>query len=224
MLIIEGNIYQNRRERGDIMLWLYDESIADDLRRSFNTSVMRPFVKVVDPDVNLSIAAQLQDDNISFPLICVIRDQNYQIDTNLTNFTSMHKGVATVIDNKTNNIYYEKSMPIQLGYSLNILGTNTVDVDELTKELLFKYSDMYFLTIRLPYEGERKLRFGIEFDRQGNIERRSGVLEMLTEGTLYETSIPFQTRGARLITYTPKHLKTFDHDIIALSPNQFRKL
>ena len=94
MLIIEGNIYQNRRERGDIMLWLYDESIADDLGRSFNTSVIRPFVKVVDPDVNLSIAAQLQDDNISFPLICVIRDQNYQIDTNLTNFTSIQKGVA----------------------------------------------------------------------------------------------------------------------------------
>lgn len=206
------------------MLWLYDESIADDLKKSFNTSVINPFVKVIDPDVNLSIAAQLQDDNISFPLICVIRDANYQIDTSLTNFTAMHKGVATVFDNKTNNIYYEKSMPINIGYSLNIIGTNTIDVDELVKELLFKYSDMYFLTIRLPYEGERKLRFGIEFDRQGQIERRSGVVEMINEGRLYETSISLQTRGVRLITYTPKHLKTFDYDITALSPDQFKKL
>lgn len=206
------------------MLWLYDESIADDLRKSFNTSVLHPYVKVIDPDVNLSIAAQIQNDNISFPIICVVRDDNYQVDTDLTNFTAMHKGVATVIDNKTNNIYYEKSMPIKLGYSLNIIGTNTVDVDELVKEILFKYSDMYFLTIRLPYEGERKLRFGIEFDRQGSIERRSGVAEMINEGTLYETVLPFQTRGVRLITYTPKHLKTFDYNITALSPDQFKKL
>lgn len=206
------------------MLWLYDESIADDLRKSFNTSVLHPYVKVIDPDVNLSIAAQIQNDNISFPIICVVRDDNYQVDTDLTNFTAMHKGVATVIDNKTNNIYYEKSMPIKLGYSLNIIGTNTVDVDELVKEILFKYSDMYFLTIRLPYEGERKLRFGIEFDRQGSIERRSGVAEMINEGTLYETVLPFQTRGVRMITYTPKHLKTFDYDITALSPDQFQKL
>ena len=206
------------------MLWLYDESIADDLRKSFNTSVIHPYVKVIDPDVNLSIAAQLQNDNISFPIICVVRDDNYQVDTDLTNFTAMHKGVATVIDNKTNNIYYEKSMPIKLGYSLNIIGTNTVDVDELVKEILFKYSDMYFLTIRLPYEGARKLRFGIEFDRQGSIERRSGVAEMINEGTLYETVLPFQTRGVRMITYTPKHLKTFDYDITALSPDQFQKL
>lgn len=206
------------------MLWLYDESIADDLRKSFNTSVIHPYVKVIDPDVNLSIAAQIQNDNISFPIICVVRDDNYQVDTDLTNFTAMHKGVATVIDNKTNNIYYEKSMPIKLGYSLNIIGTNTVDVDELVKEILFKYSDMYFLTIRLPYEGARKLRFGIEFDRQGSIERRSGVAEMINEGTLYETVLPFQTRGVRMITYTPKHLKTFDYDITALSPDQFQKL
>lgn len=206
------------------MLWLYDESIADDLRKSFNTSEIHPYVKVIDPDVNLSIAAQLQDDNISFPLICVIRDSNYQIDTDLTNFTAMHKGVATVIDTQTNNIYYEKSMPIKIGYSLNIIGTNTIDVDELVKELLFKYSDMYFLTIRLPYEGERKLRFGIELDRQGSIEKQSGLVEMISEGKLYETSIPFQLRGARLITYTPKHLKTFDYNITALSPDQFKKL
>lgn len=206
------------------MLWLYDESIADDLRKSFNTSVIHPYVKVIDPDVNLSIAAQIQNDNISFPIICVVRDDNYQVDTDLTNFTAMHKGVATVIDNKTNNIYYEKSMPIKLGYSLNIIGTNTVDVDELVKEILFKYSDMYFLTIKLPYEGARKLRFGIEFDRQGSIERRSGVAEMINEGTLYETVLPFQTRGVRMITYTPKHLKTFDYDITALSLDQFQKL
>ena len=206
------------------MLWLYDESIADDLRKSFNTSVIHPYVKVIDPDVNLSIAAQIQNDNISFPIICVVRDDNYQVDTDLTNFTAMHKGVATVIDNKTNNIYYEKSMPIKLGYSLNIIGTNTVDVDELVKEILFKYSDMYFLTIRLPYEGARKLRFGIEFDRQGSIERRSGLAEMINEGTLYETVLPFQTRGVRMITYTPKHLKTFDYDITALSLDQFQKL
>lgn len=206
------------------MLWLYDEAIADDLRQSFNEAVASPVVKVVDPDVSIPISAQLKDDKITFPIIALQRDTDYQIDTNLTNFTAMHRGVATVFDKETNNIYHEKSIPISLNYGLSILSTNTVDVDELVKEIIFKYTSMFFLTIRLPYEGNRKLRFGIEYDRSASITRTSGFDTMLSQGKLYETQIPLATRGCRLISYDPVHLKTFEYEVTPLTTNQFNKL
>ena len=150
------------------MLWLYDNAIADDLRESFNSDENgnAPFVKVIDPDVGIPLAAQLQNDQIHFPVVCVVRSPDYQIDTSLSNFTAMHKGSLAGYDSNTNELYYEKSIPIELKYTITILHTNTTDIDEIVRELLFKYNDMYFLTIKAPYEAKRKIRFGFEYDRK----------------------------------------------------------
>lgn len=206
------------------MLWVYDNSICDDLKNSFDKSVADPVVKVLDPESSISLAAQLADDDIRFPIIAILRNPEYAIDTQLSNFTAMHRGVATVIDPKTNNLYYERSIPVSLNYTLSVIHTNTTDVDELVKELIFKYTSMYFLSIRLPYEGNRKLRFGVEIDTSRSINRVSAVNELLSSGKLYESEIPLVTRGCRLITYVPKHLQTFEYDITALSDEQFKNL
>lgn len=51
------------------MLYLYDEAIVNDLKRSFNpNAVENPVVSVVSPDRIVDIAAQLQNDEISFLL------------------------------------------------------------------------------------------------------------------------------------------------------------
>lgn len=206
------------------MIWLYDESIASDLESSFDRNLIYPKVKIIDPDIAIPSYAQIMDDDLRFPLICVTRDSEYQIDNSLSNFTSKHRGIATVFDSKTNNIYYEKSIPINIGYTITILSTNTVDVDELTREILFKYISMYFLTIKLPYEGNRKLRFGIEIDDSKSIEKSSGMLQYLSEGKLYQTMIPLRCQGVRLIINTPVKLKTFDYEYGVLSDSQMNLL
>ena len=55
------------------MIWRYDEAIVDDLNKSFNTDsgTNKPVVAVVPPDDVISIAAQIQDDKITFPIIAV---------------------------------------------------------------------------------------------------------------------------------------------------------
>lgn len=190
------------------MLYLYDEALAKDLERSFNpNNVLNPIVKVVDTEGAIQLLAQLQNDEISFPVVCLTRQPDSPIDKTRKNFTRMHKGVASVLDPKTNNLYYEKAIPIELNYELSILTTNTVDMDELVKELLFKYTQMYFLSFELPYECKRKVRFGITVDNDSDISRKSGTFDYLSAGTLYETVIQLKCEGAVLVSYTPAKLQ-----------------
>lgn len=192
------------------MIYIYDKAICEDLKMSFNPDVLsNPAVRVVEPDAIVGLAAQIQNDNIQFPLVAVSRDSNTNIDTSKTNFTRIHKGVAAVFDPDTNLIYHEKVIPIELTYHVTVLTTNTADMDEMIRELLFKYSDMYFLPVKLPYESDRKVRIGLAIDRDSPIERRSGQFEYISGGQLYQTLFSLKCEGAVLIEYTPTKLRRF---------------
>ena len=201
------------------MIYLYDNAIADDLRKSFNPDeVASPVIKVISPDDIFNLAAQIQDDKIQFPLIAITRNDDVQIDRNLTNFTKMKKGIATVFDNETNELYYEKEIPVRLMYSLTVLTTNTAEMDEVIRELIFKYTHMYFLTIDLPYESSRKKRFGIVIDTDQNIQRSSGTGAYLQTGRLYQTIIPLRCEGAVMLNYTPVKLRRMQNEVEAVNP------
>lgn len=196
------------------MLYLYDRAICKDLRRSLDPdNVPNPVVSVVENDQIAGIAAQLQEDKISFPIICVRRNDNTPIDQSRMNFTRAHRGVASVLDDKTNELYYEKAIPINLSYTLCIYATNQADIDELVRELTFKYISMYFLTIQLPYESDRSLRFGVSIDPDTEISRASGSSQYLENGTLYEADIPIRCDGCVLLTYTSAKLRRIEYQI-----------
>lgn len=196
------------------MIYLYDESIAKDLQRSFNTAnIGSPIVKVMDPEQGLQAIAQAEGDDLHFPLVLLTRYPDTPIDKERWNFTRAHRGVAAVIDKETNNLYYEKAIPIEVNYDLTILTTNTVDRDELARELIFKYTDMYFITFELPYECKRKVRFGIKVDTDKDISSKSGVIDYLNSGTLYQTIIPLKCEGCVLVSYTPAKLQRSAYDL-----------
>ena len=189
------------------MLYLYDQAISDDLARCIDpTSGAESCVKVIGAEGVLPLIAQIQEDKIKFPLLCLFRN-DAPIDTRRTNFTAMKKGVSTVVDPATHMIYYEKVIPVNLSYELTILATNTVDMDEIVKELLFHYTSTYFVTIKhLPYESDRSLRFGVRV-LEDSIKKSSGSLEYIQGGALYQTQITLECDGAVLLHYTPKHLE-----------------
>lgn len=189
------------------MLYLYDRALVKDLKESFNPeNVENPVVKVIDPEGVIGLAAQIQNDEIKFPVVALERDQDTPIDQDRWNFTRAHKGVVSVFDNKTNQLYYEKAVPIKLSYELTLLTTNTADMDELFREILMKYISMYFLKIKLPYECERYVRFGVTIDYD-NIQRSSGSFDYIEGGKLYQTIVPLRCEGCVLVTYTPVKLK-----------------
>lgn len=196
------------------MLYLYDNEISDDLERSFNPDhVPNPKVKVISPEGAINVVAQAQSDQLTFPTVILTREPDTPIDYDRTNFARLHRGVASVFDKVHNEYYYEKVLPVDLRYKLTILTTNTIDMDEIVKELLFKYTQMYFLTIRLPYESNRKVRFGVVIEPNAPIQRDSGTAEYLSAGTLYQTIIPLKVEGGVLVHYTPVKLKRLEFEV-----------
>ena len=118
------------------MLYLYDDAIADDIKNSFEVGPGEtPAIRVVNPEAAINIAAQIQNDEIQFPLVVLTREDPFTIDSARTNFTQMHRGQLAVMDKETNYLYYERVIPIKLNYNLTVLATNTADLDEITREL-----------------------------------------------------------------------------------------
>lgn len=190
------------------MLHYYDNAVAADLAKALDpSSEVNKIVKVMEPDGIIPLIAQMKEDQIDFPLVCLFRNSEVPISTDQINFTRVNKGVPTGYDPDTNNIYLEKAIPVELGYKLVILSTNTADADEFAKEILFRYSSVFFITMDLPYEVDRQVRFGITIEPGSSITKDSGVLEYIQGGTLYQTTISLKCQGAVLLSYTPKHVQ-----------------
>ena len=188
------------------MLYLYDRAIVDDIKQSL-TSEMNQNVVLTDAENYPGILAQIQDDTITYPLILLHRDDDVQIDKELTNFTRYQFGTPCVFDNDKNNIYYERALPVKMQYTLRILSTNVADTDELSRELFYKYISMYYLTIQLPYESDRKIRFAIDVDFDYGIKKESGSFDYISTGALYQSTIVLKTNGCVMLSYTPRHLQ-----------------
>lgn len=205
------------------MIYLYDRIVCKDLQESFNPmSSADSYVTFIDTENAIGLAAQIHDDKLKFPLVAVTRKTDTNIDRSRMNFTRAKLGVGAVMDER-NNIYHEKAIPIDLRYVITVLTTNIADMDEIVRELLFKYSNMYFLTLKLPYEAERRIRFGVILDPDSSIDRSSGNSEYLSAGQLYQTLIPLKVDGAVLVHYTPVKLKRESHEVELVDPN-FRTL
>ena len=190
------------------MLWAYDNAIVKDLSDCIDPEGgANDSVRMMGDGGMMGIFAQLQNDQITFPAIFLQRHQETPLDPNRYNFSRMHKGTPTTYDPETNTLYIEKSVPIQLSYDLHVLTTNTADMDELMREILFRYSAMYYITMQVPYESKRDIRFGIAINPDTPIRRSSGVSDYLESGRLYESIMELDCQGAVLLNYTPRHME-----------------
>lgn len=203
------------------MLYCYDNALIDDIKASINSQNANPNVFMVDDETYPGILAQIQDDTITYPLILIDRDSDMPIITELWNFSRAQFGIPAVFDKKENNIYFERALPIDLSYTIRILTTNVADTDELAKELFYKYLSMYYLTIKLPYESDRKIRFGVDIDLGYGIKRESGSFDYIKTGALYQATLHLKTHGCVMLSYTPRHLsrEVLSNDIEILPPD-----
>lgn len=190
------------------MLYIYDNALTEDLLDSFNPErIPNPVVKVVDPESAIELAAQIQGDQISFPIVALFRNQSVQIATDRWNFTRLHNGVGAGFDNDTNNFFNERALPVDLKYTLTILTTRIADMDEIVRELIFKYTTMYFIDVVLPYEVPRKSNFGVQIVPGTEINYSSTTNQYNKSGKLYQAEIPLVCEGTVLVSYTEQKLQ-----------------
>lgn len=199
------------------MLYCYDQAICNDLK-SCLSSFCSDTVKVIDSESIIELVAQIKEDKIKLPLVYLTRNTPVEIDNRRTNYTHIHKGCPCVIDKSNNMIYNEKAIPVNLKYTITIVTSNRADMDEMVREILFKYSDYYFLSIKVPYESKRTIRFGITCPKDSDIETSSSTSDYLTKGTLYQTLIPLVCEGAVELQYTPHHLVEISKEIDIIEP------
>lgn len=201
------------------MLWAYDEAITKDLSSCIDPSGgASSCVKMMGDDGMMGVIAQIQDDKISFPAIFLKRHDDTPLDPKRFNFTRLHKGVPAVYDSEKNDIYLEKMVPIELKYDLHVLTTNTADMDELIREILFRYTSMFYITMEVPYESKRKVRFGVAINPDTSISRKSGVTDYVDSGRLYESILELDCQGAVMLSYTPRHMQRWVVDKIVAKP------
>lgn len=189
------------------MLYLYDDAIVEDLKYVINPeNIKNPAVTVFSGEEVAGVAAMLQNDELHFPIICLKRN-DYSKDPLRCNFTWQHRGVATVMDREKNELYYERRIPIKFSYTMAVYGVNQAQMDEIVRELIFHYSDMFFLAIDLPYEDSKMIRFGVQTPVDLEVKTASGFSEYVESGSLYETDIEIEVLGAFLVEYVPVKLK-----------------
>lgn len=203
------------------MLYLYDSAVIDDLKRTIDpTGEANPSVIMCTVENYQDIVAQMHEDKITYPLIILIRNDDMSILKQNKNFARSMKGVPAEFDTKTNNIYYERAVPIDLQYTMYILCTNVADRDEIAREIYFKYLSMFYLHIETPYEAKRRIRFGIQLDEDAGINNESGAAEYTQTGAIYQTQLTLKTHGCVWLHYTPRHLQieTMSRDIKIENP------
>lgn len=189
------------------MLYLYDTAISEDLKRSFDPENMgTSMVTLCNGEELFGILAAIQEDHVKLPVVGLTRDESLSADESRMNFSRLHQGVVSVMDPKTNMLYHEQAIPVKLGYTLTVLTSNTADRDELVRELIFKYVKMYFLSITLPYEAKRKVRFGVIFDHESEVDYKSAAAEYTQTGQLYQAMIHLKCDGCVMVNYTPVKL------------------
>jgi hypothetical protein len=81
------------------------------------------------------------------------------------------------------------------------------DMDEIVREILFKYSTMYFIDVVLPYEVPRKANFGIQIVPGTEVVYSSTTGQYNKTGKLYQAEIPLVCDGTVLVSYTEQKLK-----------------
>ena len=190
------------------MIYLYDNALVDDIKRTLDPDGgANPNVLCITIDQYQSVLAQLQEDKISYPVILLVRDDDMPIKKDGINFTRAKFGVPVGIDPVTNLVYYERAVPVDLRYTMQILSTNVADRDEIARELFFKYESEYFLHIELPYEIKRRLRFGVKVDKDFGIQNSSGTSQYIEKGSIYQSTIEILTDGCVWIHNTARHLK-----------------
>ena len=159
------------------MLYLYDQVIVDKFKKLFNDSR----ITIQPPENAIRYVAQLEDDNVNFPLISLNRT-NWSIRYNDLNFAQSRTGVLNRV-NDDNTLSVMKVIPIRLDYQLDIYTVDRPTNDEIYRELLFYIDNNPTLEVKIPYTLDTSHVFNIFFN--SDINDNSDTVEHINRGVLY---------------------------------------
>lgn len=172
------------------MLHLYDDAIVEKFRQLFNDKR----ITVQPPENAIRYIAQLEDDNVNFPIISINRT-NWSIRSNDLSFAQARTGVLNRI-NQDSTISVMKIIPIRLEYQLDVYTVDRISNDEIYRELLFYILNNPTLEVDIPYTLNNSHVFNIFFN--DDIVDNSDTVEHVNRGVLYRFTSTFFINDAYL--------------------------
>jgi len=196
------------------MIHLYDTAIADFLTQKLTESGNPDFadVRVYKPDNIHELVAAIKGDEVPLPCVSIFRTRE-NIDNSRYNFSRAIFGFPVNVNPKNKNeVIYEYSLPIDLGYSLQVMSNKVWLADEIIRSLLSNLRKRYFLEIFVRYGINRKISFGISAGSE--ITTQTGSSEYHAVGTLYQKSLPLDINGAVMLFSGKKKIMHLELDKI----------
>lgn len=176
---------------------LYDEAIINKFNELFDQQVF-----IIPPERAHEVQAQLNKDDVKFPLISLDR-RGFTIRKSDMNWSSTIMGVPDSIssDNLANIMHI---IPISIEYQLDVYTIDRVSCDEILRELIFYFTLHPTLMVKIPYGLDNEHHFNLFFN--DNIEDNSDTVEHVNKGVLYRYTATLYTDDAYLFANTPEKL------------------
>lgn len=176
------------------MIYLYDRAVVDKFREIFRD----PRITVQPPENAIRYTAQLENDDVTFPLISINRT-NWSVRDSDINWAQSRTGIADHI-NDNNTVSVMRAIPIQMSYQLDIYTVDRITNDEIYRELIFYFLKHPTLEVEIPYTLDNKHVFNLVMD--SDITDNSDTVEHINKGVLYRYTSTWNVTDAYLFEGT----------------------
>ena len=171
---------------------LYDDAIVE----SFRSLMQDNRISILPVEQALRFSAQLQRDDIRFPLISTYR-LGYSIRENDVNYYGLNTGgYRKRNDNGTNT--FVQIVPIKINYQLDIFTVDRESCDNIIRELVFYLLQTPSLTVKIPYDINMEHRFNLYMEP--DIVDNSDTVEHTNKGVLFRNTLNLYTDDAYLFS------------------------
>lgn len=151
-------------------------------------------IHILPVEQAIRFTAQLQQDNVKFPLISTTR-LGYSIRNNDRNFAALHSGGYQRRTDVGTNVFAQ-IIPIRIEYQMDVFSVDQRTCDELIRELIFHITQHPTLTVEIPYILDTQHVFNIFLG--DDIVDNSDTVEHVNRGVLFRNTLTLYTDDAYL--------------------------
>lgn len=169
---------------------LYDDAIINNFREIFEDSR----IHILPVEQALRFTAQLQRDDIAFPLISTTR-LGYSIKLEEVNFTGLHSGGYQRRNDDGTDVFAQV-IPIRINYQVDVFTVSKSMGDELVRELIFYLLQNPTLKVQVPYDLNMTHVFNLF--PESEIVDNSDTVEHINKGVLFRNTLSLYTDDALL--------------------------
>ena len=168
----------------------YDKAIVEHFREIFDDER----IHILPVEQAIRFTAQLQKDDVRFPLISTTR-LGYSIRLSDVNFFGLHSG-GYQNRNEDGTNTFAQVIPIRINYQMDIFTVDKITGDELVRELIFHIMQNPTLTVDVPYNLNMEHKFNLFLE--SDIVDNSDTIEHVDKGVKFRNTLTFYTDDAYL--------------------------